>query len=54
MAAEEGAWDAYEDWQLVGDTYYARRQLYDLDWGGGSGAAFDLAFMRCARGLIQC
>ena len=48
--AEDGAYDAYEDWQLVGDAYYSRRELYALDWGGGSGSggAMNLAFMRCA------
>lgn len=45
MAADEGVLDPLEDWQLVGEAYYSRRQLYDLDWGGGGGA-MNLAFMR--------
>ncbi|EFN53979.1 hypothetical protein CHLNCDRAFT_135924 [Chlorella variabilis] len=46
--AEDG-YDEYEEWQLVGDAYYSRRELYRLDWGGGGsggGGSFDLAFMR--------
>ena len=52
--ADDGSYDAYEDWQMVGETYYSRRELYALDWGGGSGgggssgSAMNLAFMRCA------
>lgn len=52
MAADEGVLDLLEDWQLVGEAYYSRRQLYELDWGAGAaaasggGSAMDLAFMR--------
>lgn len=54
MLEEEGLLDEIEDWQLVGDAYYSRRQLYALEWGGGaaagggggSGASFNLAYMR--------
>ena len=61
--AEDGTYDAYEDWQLVGDAYYSRRELYALDWGGGgsggsggSSGAMNLAFMRCAAagGVDHC
>lgn len=38
--AEDGALESYEDWQLVGDAYFSKRELYQLDWG------VDLAFMR--------
>ncbi len=55
MAADEGVLDPLEDWQLVGEAYYSRRQLYELDWGaaasGGGGDGMNLAFMRCAVGL---
>jgi hypothetical protein len=46
--ADDG-YDEYEEWQLVDTSYYSRRQLYALDWGGGGGGGggFDLAFMRC-------
>jgi hypothetical protein len=49
--AEDG-FDEYEEWQLVGDAYFSRRELYRLDWGGGGGGssgggnAMDLSFMR--------
>ncbi|KAL4852826.1 hypothetical protein ACK3TF_006093 [Chlorella vulgaris] len=45
--ADDG-YDEYEEWQLVDTSYYSRRQLYALDWGGGGGGGggFDLAFMR--------
>ncbi|PSC71888.1 Vacuolar sorting-associated 16, partial [Micractinium conductrix] len=50
MMEVDEALDELEEWQLVGDAYYSRRQLYSLDWagggGGGSGGAFNLAFMR--------
>lgn len=53
MAADEGVLDPLEDWQLVGEAYYSRRQLYELDWGAGAaaaasggGSAMNLAFMR--------
>lgn len=54
MLETEGLLDEIEDWKLVGDAYFSRRQLYALDWGGdataastgGSGADFNLAFMR--------
>ena len=49
MELDDCGLDAIEDWQLVGESYYSRRELYSLDWGGGSGAAMDLAFMRCER-----
>ena len=55
--AEDGAYDAYEDWQLVGDAYYSRRELYALDWGGGGGGgsgAMNLAFMRCVAACCSC
>lgn len=57
MEVEEGGLDPLEDWQLVGDAYYSRRLLYDLAWGSGGsggGAAFDLAFMRCAACCLGC
>ncbi|KAL4440601.1 hypothetical protein ABPG75_003602 [Micractinium tetrahymenae] len=54
MLEAEGVLDEIENWQLVGEAYYSRRQLYALEWGGdaaagaggGSGAAFNLAYMR--------
>ncbi|PRW05770.1 Vacuolar sorting-associated 16 [Chlorella sorokiniana] len=52
MAADEGVLDPLEDWQLVGEAYFSRRQLYELDWGGGAGGSgsgsggMNLAFMR--------
>lgn len=41
MAADlEGG---YEDWQQVGAAYYARRELYPIDW---EARGVNLAFMR--------
>lgn len=41
---------SYEDWQLVGSSYFSRRELYSLPWGrthrGGPGV--NLEYMRCA------
>ena len=57
MMEVDEALDELEEWQLVGDAYYSRRQLYSLDWagggGGGSGGAFNLAFMRCVARHAQ-
>lgn len=61
LDAADGALDEIEDWQLVGDAYFSRRQLYALDWGGtaaassgGSSGSFNLAFMRCAASPAPC
>lgn len=49
--ADDVLYDEYEEWQLVGERYFSRRQLYALDWdggsGGGPGGGLNLAFMRC-------
>lgn len=42
---EESSLDSYEEWQLVGDTYFARRELYAEGWGAADAPA-DLAYMR--------
>jgi hypothetical protein len=43
MSQPDEGLESYEEWQLVGDVYYAKRQLYDMAWGG---ASIDLDFMR--------
>eukprot|EP00887_Chlorella_sp_A99_P002232 scaffold10.g2232.t1 len=40
---DDAGLEGYEDWQLVGDAYFSKREVYQLGWAGGG---VDLAFMR--------
>ena len=46
MADDDPA--GYEDWQLVGDVYFSRRELYQLRWCDftATGPGMNLEYMR--------
>jgi len=43
---------SYEEWQLVGESYFSRRELYELDWARGP-RGINLEYMRCEKFEIE-